>query len=318
MNRRQFLSASAALAGAAALRAADEKTTDGGLADVDWAVRRKTSLPVLPPGAHTVARFGAKCVGCGLCAAVCPSKCLRPSTDPRRMGRIELDFRHGWCKPGCTKCGEVCPSGAIENVHESKRLVHVGYAVWERAACIRTTDGEQCHACEKHCPVRAVRLIGGFPVVDRAACVGCGACEHYCPARPLTAIHVAGVERHREIAPMSEADLLAEMASLVETGHAAVVARGGVIVLTLAGRGLGPIEEAVAKDEYVFSDAVVADKVVGIGAARIYVRGRARKVWGRTMSEGARKLLEENGIAAAYGTLVPELACEKARAGKGE
>jgi len=318
MNRREFIVGSVVVAtagrGLPAL-SADEKTTDGGLAPVDWAARRKRELPVLPPGAHSPARFASKCVGCGLCAAACPSHCLRPSTDPKRLGRVELDFRHGWCKPGCTACGAVCPTGAIENVRDSKRHHHVGYAVWERARCIRTTEGVECHACEKHCPVRAVKLIGGFPVVDRAACVGCGACEHYCPARPLTAIHVAGVERHREIAPMGEADLMDEMKRLVGEGRSAVVARGGVIEQTFDGRGLKPIQDAVAADADVFRDAVVADKVVGIGAAKIYVAGKARKVWGHVMSEGAKKILGEAGIGAECETLVPQLECEKKMAG---
>jgi len=311
MNRRQFLCAGAACAGASAF-ALDEKLGDGGLAPVSWAARETKARPVLPPGAHSVVRFASKCVGCGLCAAVCPSKCLRPSTDPRRMGRVELDFRHGWCKPGCTKCGEVCPSGAIEKVgYSSKRLYHVGYAVWDRAKCIRTTDGVTCHACEKHCPVHAVRIVGEFPVVDRVACIGCGACEHYCPARPTTAIRVEGVERHREIAPMGEADLLDEMRRLVGEGRAAVVARCGVIALTLDGRGLKPIEDALAQNVKVFEDAIVADKVVGIGAAKIYVRGKARKVWGRTMSEGAKRMLEDAGVGALFETLVPQLDCER-------
>jgi len=313
MNRRQFIASGAACAGASAF-ALEEKTGDGGFAPVSWATRESKARPVLPPGAHSVAHFTAKCVGCGLCAAACPSKCLRPSTDPRRMGRVELDFRHGWCKPGCTKCGEVCPTGAIEKVgYASKRLYHVGYAVWDKAKCVRTTDDVECHACEKHCPVHAVRIVGDYPVVDRVACIGCGACEHYCPARPLTAIRVEGVERHREIAPMGEADLIDEMKRLVGEGRAAVVARDGVIVLMLEGRGLKPIEDAVAKDAKVFAGAIAADKVVGIGAAKIYVRGKARIVWGRTMSAGAKKMLEDAGIVALCETLVPQLECEKKR-----
>jgi len=314
MNRRQFLAASAAIASSTAVAIPDEKTTDGGLADVSWPTRHQKRRPVLPPGAHSVAHFANRCVGCGLCTAVCPSQCLRHSTDPGRIGRVELDFRHGWCKPGCTKCSEVCPAGALNHVDPGmKRLFRVGQAVWNRASFIRTTEGVDCHACEKHCPVRAVKLVGGFPVVDRAVCIGCGACEHYCPARPLTAIRVEGFEQHREITPISEDDLLSELRRIIDDGHSAVVARAGVIVLTLEGHGLKPIQDAIAADEGVFTNAIVADKVVGIGAARIYVQGGASKVYGKVMSEGAKKLLEENGIVATCANLVPQLECEKGR-----
>ena len=205
MNRREFLLGSATLAAGAA-GALDEKTTDGGFAPVSWPGRRDRDVPVLPPGAHGAKRFASKCVGCSLCAAACPSKCLRPSTDLRRFGRVELDFRHGWCRPGCTECGEVCPAGAIERLEKGeKRFVRAGRAVWAQDLCLRTSEGVDCHACRKHCPAKAVSVVAGAIVVNEDACVGCGACEHYCPARPFTAIRVEGYEVHHETSPASAA-----------------------------------------------------------------------------------------------------------------
>lgn len=305
MNRRQFIGASAAFAGSAAV-AADEKTTDGGFAEVSWADRVAADTPVLPPGARDARRFAFRCVGCGLCAAACPSKCLRPSTVPGRFGRVEMDFRHGWCRPGCVKCGEVCPAGAIEQLSPGeKRTVHAGFAVWTKSLCIRETEGVECHACEKHCPSRAIKILNGFPVVDRAACTGCGACEHYCPARPRTAIRVAGYERHREARPMSEADLVAEMNALIAGGKACVVACGGVIVATGEGRGVKPMLEML--DKGVLPGAVVADRVCGRASAAICIEGGVRKVVSPVMAEGAMKLLEAHGVAAEAGAVVPSI-----------
>ena len=136
MNRREFILGSATLAAGAAC-ALDEKTTDGGFAPVSWPERCAKEVPVLPPGAHGEKRFASKCVGCALCAAACPSKCLRPSTNPRRFGRVELDYRHGWCKPAVKAI-----NGAIVVNHD---------------ACVG------CGACEHYCPARpqtAIRVEG--------------------------------------------------------------------------------------------------------------------------------------------------------------
>ncbi len=63
-----------------------------------------------------------------------------------------------------------------------------------------------CKGCVRKCPVQAIHLVKGFPVVDRDACIGCGACEHVCPARPQPAIAVKGYEVQRIVTPMAETD----------------------------------------------------------------------------------------------------------------
>lgn len=43
-----------------------------------------------------------------------------------------------------------------------------------------------CGACEKACPIRAIRMEDGRPVTDRRRCDGCGACAEICPANART------------------------------------------------------------------------------------------------------------------------------------
>ena len=310
MNRREFIIGSAAFAGAAV---AAEKTVDGGLTEVSWAERRKREIPRLPAGAGNARRFATRCLGCHLCAAVCPSDVLRPSTEISRLGKVELDFRHGFCRPDCVRCGAVCPVNAIERLTVAeKRDVRIGVAVWHRDRCVRTTQGDECHACEKHCPVKAIRLVDGFPHVDPNACTGCGACEHYCPAhlpdpdrQPLSAIEVVGFDYHRVVRPMSEADLIAEMKALLTRGKTLVVARDGVIVFTSEERMIAPIRAALAKDAGMLDGAVVADKVVGKAAAKMHAEAGVRRIVTPIVAAGAKAWLEARGITVDAAEVVP-------------
>lgn len=101
-------------------------------------------------------------------------------------------------------CNWVCPAGAIEVIPRLERKnVHMGHAIWKKDRCIRISDGVSCTACARKCPVKAIHIVEGFPVVDKGACIGCGACEHVCPARPEPAIFVKGFERQRRVWPIS-------------------------------------------------------------------------------------------------------------------
>ena len=279
-----------------ALLAVAEKVTDGGLAEVSLPGVPDRGTDVLPPGAGTAATFRLKCAGCQLCVATCPGKCLKPSLRFRDFGQPVMSFQTGYCLLNCVKCGEVCPEGAIASLQREQRPnVHVGHAVWSKDLCVRTTEGDQCTACVRKCPVQAIHLVKGFPVVDRDKCVGCGACEHVCPARPLPAIYVKGFEMQRVVNPISESDLLAEMKAKLDAGAAVAVARGGVILAVESGRGIDPLIRLL--DAGKLRDAVVMDKVVGRAAAAICAQGGAKKVFTPMAGKGAAELLGARGIA---------------------
>ena len=282
------------LKGVAVLAVAD-KLADGGFAEVSLPGVPERGTPVLPPGAGDREAFYRKCVSCQLCIANCSGKCLVQSTDLRTFGQPVMDFRRGYCLGTCVKCGEICPELAIRKLQAVQRPnVHAGEAVWKRDLCIRTTEGDQCTACVRKCPVQAIHLVQGFPVVDRQKCIGCGACEHVCPARPMPAIYVKGFERQRMVNPIAEADLLKEMKSKIDAGVSVVVARGGVIIATEEGRGLDPLLRLF--DAGKLSGAIVMDKVVGRAAAAICAEGGAVKVHTVLAGRGAAELLEMRGI----------------------
>ena len=303
MTRREVLHGMAVVAAVAAA----EKTTDGGYAPVSLPSVAKRPSEVLPPGARNRADFARLCVGCGLCVANCPGSCLVPSVSLRTFGQPLMSFQRGSCLLACPqKCADVCPAGAIVKLADvARRDIHMGHAIWRKDLCLRQTDGVPCTACSRKCPVKAIRLVEGFPVVDKAACIGCGLCEHVCPVRPEPAIIVKGFDVQRVVRPFSMDDLLSEMVALVKGGASIVSARDGVIVAKGEGKGVLPAFELLG--ERKLAHCVVVDKVVGRAAAAAFVVGKASKVHALVMSEDAMSLLRSHGVEASAETTVPKI-----------
>ena len=211
-----------------AAAAAAEKLTDGGFANVTKPGSPERETPVLPPGAGNAEAFYRKCISCQLCVQNCPMHCLVPSTSLSRFGQPKMDFREGYCHIQCTRCSEVCPTDAIAPLtKEEKRTAHVGYAVWNKNACLRQTEGVECVACERKCPAKAIHIVKGVPVVDKLACLGCGACEHVCPARPMPGIAVNGLVSQNWTSPAKNETAFMGPPSLLDATLAQVDREGG-------------------------------------------------------------------------------------------
>ena len=78
----------------------------------------------------------------------------------------------------CNCCGCACWNvGSIRRRKIPRDVLMAAYF-------IRTTDDGLCTGCGQCveiCPVQAVRLENGLPVVDEAWCIGCGVCAMQCP-----------------------------------------------------------------------------------------------------------------------------------------
>ena len=124
-------------------------------------------------GGPNACRYG--CLGCGDCAAVCPSDaiCIK-------AGIAHIDPR---ACIGCGMCESACPKGVIAfRARDSKVAVmcssHDSGAV-ARKACTKACIG--CRKCEKTCPEGAITVRNNLAEIDYEKCTGCGLCAEACP-----------------------------------------------------------------------------------------------------------------------------------------
>ena len=167
-------------------------------------------LPVIPPGAQSLAHFNATCTACHLCVSACPTGVLQPAwLEYGWSGLLQprLDFAASFCNFECTLCGELCPTGAILPLAKAaKQVTQLGVAHFIKELCIVYTDHTACGACSEHCPTKAVQMVPyrdklTIPEVREAICIGCGACEYACPVRPARSIVVHGHAEHQAAQP---------------------------------------------------------------------------------------------------------------------
>lgn len=94
--------------------------------------------------------------------------------------------------------------------------------------------------------------------------------------------------------------------TLLRGSYTCVFARAGQLRTDTA-RGVSPLLSALDSGQS-YAGWSAADRVVGLGAAFLYVLLGVREVWAGVMSRGARTMLEEHGI-----TCFPEEMTESIR-----
>jgi Fe-S-cluster-containing hydrogenase component 2 len=94
-----------------------------------------------------------------------------------------VDNSEGEIKHNCNCCG--CACWNVGNIKRRKIPRDVIMATY----FMRETDEdvcEQCGACADICPVDALEMGDGPPVVDEEWCIGCGVCATVCPSGAVT------------------------------------------------------------------------------------------------------------------------------------
>ena len=82
----------------------------------------------------------------------------------------------------CNCCG--CCCNLIRNLIEEGLDGAIAKANYYAAAGPDSCSG--CESCVARCPVKAVSVNDGIPVIDLARCIGCGLCVTGCPTGTLT------------------------------------------------------------------------------------------------------------------------------------
>lgn len=93
---------------------------------------------------------------------------------------------------------------------------------------------------------------------------------------------------------------------LHEGGHTLVVSHAGEI-RTFDRRGVADLYTLFKETPAFLKDAVAADKVVGKGAAALFLAGGVRQIHADVLSEPALDLLRNSTTEVAYDQLVPHI-----------
>lgn len=99
-----------------------------------------------------------------------------------------------------------------------------------------------------------------------------------------------------------------ELPSALQSGDATIVLkRNGEILFSQFGRGIAPALTLLDAHPTLLRGAEVYDTIIGKAAASLFILGGAAFVWGQTMSQSAKSLLERYGIPCACKILTPEI-----------
>lgn len=88
-------------------------------------------------------------------------------------------------------------------------------------------------------------------------------------------------------------------------GYSLVIWNNGIHTFT--GRGVSDLYRIYNEQEELLHGAVVADKIIGKGAAALMALGKVSEIFTDTISAPALSLLKDCGIPVSFQTVVPNI-----------
>jgi dihydroorotate dehydrogenase subfamily 1 len=156
-------------------------------------VANAVSVPIIGVGGVSNAQDALKMIAVGAsCVQIYTAALVR---GPRVFDRITADIADYLRRHEQSSIREIC-GAARENLRQASQL-------HKRLPRVDAQRCQPCGACERICPVDAIRM-GEVAWVDRAACTGCGICVDVCPPQ-FGALSLADMDSE-SVTPVSDAE----------------------------------------------------------------------------------------------------------------
>jgi 4Fe-4S ferredoxin len=155
---------------------------------------------------HVLTLDEDRCVGCGICEAICPKEAPKLSPPVIRDGRLvekpRVDFEADKCV-FCGECVDLCPTNAIiMEINGERRVPVFEFEAFPALRKLIAVDAKKCWygaitaacdlKCQEECPTEAIEVlvkeigkesterIVDFKVLEEE-CIFCKKCEAACP-----------------------------------------------------------------------------------------------------------------------------------------
>lgn len=100
---------------------------------------------------------------------------------------------------------------------------------------------------------------------------------------------------------------LSDIIQLLHEGNFSCVVRNGAETKTFSRQGVQDLLSLYEERPEFLCNAIIADKVIGKGAAALMVLGKVSRVYAAVISKPALDLFAEHNIEVEYNSLVPNI-----------